>query len=197
MFYLYLHLFWSFFKIGLFGFGGGYAMLSLIQTEMVTNHHWLSAEQFTDIVAISQTTPGPIGLNCATYVGYTAVIGQGGAEWVAILGACVSTLALLLPAFILMYAVSRVITQFKDSPYVQAIFIGLRPTIVGLLAAAVLLLMTPQNFGILTVHPLQFGISCALFGITFIGTYFFKWNPILMIVLCGVTGWLLYFVFHL
>ncbi len=197
MFYLYLHLFWSFFKIGLFGFGGGYAMLSLIQTEMVTNHHWLSAEQFTDIVAISQTTPGPIGLNCATYVGYTAVIGQGGAEWVAILGACVSTLALLLPAFILMYAVSRVITQFKDSPYVQAIFIGLRPTIVGLLAAAVLLLMTPQNFGVLAVHPVQFGISCALFGITFIGTYFFKWNPILMIVLCGITGWLLYFVFHL
>lgn len=197
MLFLYLHLFWSFFKIGLFGFGGGYAMLSLIQTEMVTKYHWLSPEQFTDIVAISQTTPGPIGLNCATYVGYTAVIGQGAAEWVAILGACVSTLALLLPAFLLMYTVSRVLTKFKDSPYVQAVFMGLRPGIVGLLAAAVLLLMTPQNFGIWNINPTQFYISCSLFGITFIGTYFFKWNPILLIIISGIVGYIAYFVLQL
>lgn len=194
MLYLYLHLFWSFFKIGLFGFGGGYAMLSLIQTEMVTKHHWLSPEQFTDIVAISQTTPGPIGLNCATYVGYTAVIGQGAAEWVAVLGACISTLALLLPAFLLMYIVSRVLAQFKNSPYAQAIFTGLRPSIVGLLGAAVLLLMTPQNFSTWDVNPVQFVVSCAIFVFTFIGTYFFKWNPILLIVLSGIAGYILYSV---
>lgn len=192
MLFLYLHLFWSFFKIGLFGFGGGYAMLSLIQTEMVTKYHWLSPEQFTDIVAISQTTPGPIGLNCATYVGYTAVIGQGAAEWVAIVGACISTLALLLPAFLLMYTVSRILTKFKDSHYVQAIFMGLRPTIVGLLAAAVLLLMTPQNFGVWDINPAQFYISCGLFCFTFIGTYFLKWNPIMLILLSGIAGYILY-----
>ena len=74
---IFLYLFYTFFKIGLFGFGGGYAMLSLIQGEVVTRYHWINAGEFTDIVAISQMTPGPIGINSATYVGYTAVLNAG------------------------------------------------------------------------------------------------------------------------
>ena len=74
MLILYLQLFWTFFQIGLFGFGGGYAMISMIQGEVVTRHHWLDAGQFTDIVAISQSTPGPIGINSATYVGYSSLV---------------------------------------------------------------------------------------------------------------------------
>ena len=76
---LFLQLFYAFFKIGLFGFGGGYAMISMIQGEVVTRHEWLTSTEFTDIIAISQMTPGPIGINSATYVGYSAVVNAGGA----------------------------------------------------------------------------------------------------------------------
>ena len=104
---LYLELFITFFQIGLFGFGGGYAMLSMIQGEVVTSHGWLSSAEFTDIVAISQMTPGPIGINSATYVGYTSVINAGyGHAW-GILGSAVATFALVLPSFILMIAISK------------------------------------------------------------------------------------------
>lgn len=77
MWLLYLKLFYSFFKIGLFGFGGGYAMISMIQGEVVNRYHWLTTGQFTDIVAVSQMTPGPIGINSATYVGYTSIVNAG------------------------------------------------------------------------------------------------------------------------
>ena len=102
---IFLELFLTFFKIGLFGFGGGYAMLSLIQGEVVSEHAWLTGAEFTDIVAVSQVTPGPIGINSATYVGYAAVTHAGySAAW-GMLGSFLATLAVVLPSFLLMLLV--------------------------------------------------------------------------------------------
>ena len=95
-------LFWSFFQIGLFGFGGGYAMVSMIQGEVVTHYHWMTMGQFTDILAISQMTPGPIGINTATYVGYTSIVNAGHAWYWGVLGSFIATLSIVLPSFILM-----------------------------------------------------------------------------------------------
>ena len=93
---LFLQLFYTFFKIGLFGFGGGYAMLSMIQGEVVTRYGWLTSQEFTDIVAISQMTPGPIGINSATYVGYTTIAAHYGTS-MGVLGSCIATFAVVLP----------------------------------------------------------------------------------------------------
>ena len=136
---IYLHLFYTFFKIGLFGFGGGYAMLSMIQGEVVTRYGWLTSQEFTDIVAISQMTPGPIGINSATYVGFTAT----GNVW----GAIIATFAVVLPSFILMLTISRFFLKYQKHPAVEAVFSGLRPAVVGLLASAALVLMNVENFG--------------------------------------------------
>ena len=115
---IYIQLFITFFLIGLFGFGGGYAMLSMIQGEVVTNHHWMTMGEFTDIVAVSQMTPGPIGINSATYVGYTAVVNDGGSHWMGILGSATATFAVTLPSFILMLLISKCLMQYKHHPLV-------------------------------------------------------------------------------
>jgi chromate transporter len=103
---LFLQLFYTYLKIGLFGFGGGYAMLSLIQDEVVDKHGWISTQEFTDIVAISQMTPGPIGINSATYIGYTAVQNAGYSTEISILGSVIATFAVCLPSFILVLIIS-------------------------------------------------------------------------------------------
>lgn len=181
-------LFITFFQIGLFGFGGGYGMLSLIQGEVVHHYHWLTTAQFTDIVAISQMTPGPIGINSATYCGYTAVHNAGYGNAMSILGSATATFALVLPSFILMILISRLLLKYFNTPLVQNIFLGLRPAVVGLLGAATLLLMSPENFSLPSVNPWQFWISCALFVATFVGTYFIKINPIRMIFYSAIAG---------
>ena len=192
MIMLFLELFLTFFQIGLFGFGGGYAMLSMIQGEVVTRYGWITASEFTDIVAISQMTPGPIGINSATYVGYTAVTNAGYSELWAILGSITATFAVILPSFILMIAISKFFLKYQKHPMVEAVFRGLRPAVVGLLAAAALVLMTPENFGDYRTDMYQFVVSVAIFLVAFIGTRKFKVSPILMIVLCGAAGFLLY-----
>lgn len=181
-------LFITFFQIGLFGFGGGYGMLSLIQGEVVHHYHWLTTAQFTDIVAISQMTPGPIGINSATYCGYTAVHNAGYGTTMSILGSATATFALVLPSFILMILISRMFLKYMNTPTVQSIFSGLRPAVVGLLGAATLLLMTPENFSLPSVNPWQFWISCALLVATFVGTYYIKINPIRMILYSALAG---------
>ncbi len=181
---IYLQLFYTFFKIGLFGFGGGYAMLSMIQGEVVTRYEWLTPQEFTDIVAISQMTPGPIGINSATYVGFTA---SG-----SILGSIVATFAVILPSFILMLTISRFFLKYQKHPIVEALFSGLRPAVVGLLASAALVLMNTDNFSSPNTDLYSFTISCLIFAITFIGTHRYKLNPIGMIIACGVAGALLY-----
>lgn len=189
---LFLQLFYTFFKIGLFGFGGGYAMLSMIQGEVVTRHGWISAQEFTDIVAISQMTPGPIGINSATFVGYSTLIDAGYTPAMAVLGSATATFAVILPSFILMLIISRYFLKFQKHLVVMAVFSGLRPAVVGLLAAAALLLMNSENFGSPTDDMRSFIISCLIFLVVFIATRHFKISPILMIVISGIAGLLLY-----
>lgn len=181
---LHLQLFYTFFKIGLFGFGGGYAMLSMIQGEVVTRYGWLTSQEFTDIVAISQMTPGPIGINSATYVGFTAT----GSVW----GSIIATLAVVLPSFILMLAISKFFLKYQKHPVVEAVFSGLRPAVVGLLASAALVLMNAENFSSPKEDMYSFIISCLIFLVAFVGTRKYKINPILMIVACGIAGLILY-----
>ncbi len=190
---IFLQLFITFFEIGLFGFGGGYGMLSLIQGEVVTKHAWLTAAEFTDIVAVSQVTPGPIGINSATYVGYAAVTHAGySASW-GMLGSCLATVAVVLPSFLLMLLVVKAFRKYRQNAVVESMFSVLRPTVVGLIAAAAILLMTRENFSAPSESPWQFYISLFLFFSTFIGTQYFKVNPIRMILLCGLAGLLLYY----
>ena len=188
---IFFELFYTFFLIGLFGFGGGYGMLSLIQTETVIHHQWLSSAEFTNIVAISQMTPGPIGINAATYCGYTAAHNAGFGTWMAVLGSATATFALVLPSLILMVLISKMLMKYMKTSAVQDVFAGLRPAVVGMLGAAALLLMTAENFSSPLTHPWQFWVSVFLFVATFIGTKFFKINPIRMIGYAAVTGLLL------
>lgn len=188
---IFLQLFYTFFIIGLFGFGGGYGMLSLIQTETVIRHHWLSSAEFTNIVAISQMTPGPIGINSATYCGYTAVHNAGFTDGMAVLGSVTATVALVLPSLILMLLISKMFLKYMKTPLVQSVFMGLRPVVVGLLAAATLLLCNAENFSSPNINLWQFCISLALFIATFVGTMWLKINPIRMICYAAVAGLLL------
>lgn len=186
---IFLQLFYTFFKIGLFGFGGGYAMLSLIQGEVVTRYGWLTTQEFTDVVALSQMTPGPIGINSATYVGYTSLINAGYSSAVAVLGSVTATFAVVLPSFILMITISRFFLKYQKHPSIEAVFKGLRPAVVGLLAAAALVLMNGENFGI---APKQVVVSLILFTGTFTLSMKRKANPILLIVVSGIIGYLVY-----
>ena len=188
---IYLYLFITFFEIGLFGFGGGYGMLSLIQHETVEHWQWLTSAQFTDIVAISQMTPGPIGINSATYCGYTACINAGYSVPMAILGSATSTFALVLPSFILMILISKMFLKYMKTRTVTSVFIGLRPAVVGLLTAATLLLCTKDNFSTPSENAWQFWISVLLFLVTFVGTLVFKISPIKMIIMSAFAGLLL------
>lgn len=188
---MFLSLFYTFFKIGLFGFGGGYGMLSLIQHETVETNHWLSTSEFTDIVAISQMTPGPIGINSATYCGYTAIHNAGYGHLMSILGSATATFALVLPSLVLMILISRMFMKYMKTSVVQSIFAGLRPAVVGLLAAATLLLCTAENFSTPAVNPWQFFVSVALFVATAFGTGYLRINPIRMICYAAFAGLLL------
>ena len=189
---IFIELMCSFLMIGLFSFGGGYGMLSVIQGEVVARHAWLTASEFTDIVAVSQMTPGPIGINSATYVGYTAVLNATGSEALAVLGSLVASLAVMLPSIVLMLIVSRYFMKYYKHPNVEAVFRVLRPAVVGLIASAALLLMTEENFGSLQDTPLQFGVSVVLFVAAFVAMKFFKVSPILILLLAGAFGGVFY-----
>ena len=159
-------------------------MLSMIQGEVVTRYGWLTPQEFTDIVAISQMTPGPIGINLATYVGFTTT----GSVW----GSFIATFAVVLPSFILMLTISRFFLKYQKHPTVEAVFSGLRPAVVGLLASAALVLMNVENFGSPTEDTRSFIISCLIFLIAFVGIKKYKLNPIGIIVACGIAGLILY-----
>ena len=185
---IFVNLFVTFFFIGLFGFGGGYGMLSLIQGEVVHHWHWMTTSEFPDIEAISQMTPGPIGINSATYCGFTAVHNAGYGYSMSVVGSALATFALMLPSIILMILISRLFIKYMNTQAVQSVFAGLRPAVVGLLGAATLLLMTRENFSSPDENPWQFWISVALFAATFIGTKILKINPIRMILYSAVAG---------
>ena len=174
-FEVYIQLFISFFKIGLFGFGGGYAILSLIQHE-IEIHGWMTPSEFTDVIAISQMTPGPIGINSATYVGYTA---SG-----TILGSIVATFAIVLPSFIIMITLVRFFFYLRGNKYMEYAFLGLRPVVIGLIGAAAVVLMTDENF-------IDY-ISFIIFGAVFILSLRVKIHPIYLIVMAGIAGFIIY-----
>ncbi len=190
---IFFWLFITFFEIGLFGFGGGYGMLSLIQHETVEHWHWLTNSDFTDIVAISQMTPGPIGINSATFCGYTAVKNAGFSIPMAVLGSATATFALVLPSLILMVVISKMFMKYMQTRFAHSVFMGLRPAVVGLLAAATLLLMSADNFSTPSVNPWQFFISCFLFCTAFYGVLIVKVNPIRMILYSAVAGLVLFY----
>lgn len=190
-----LALFTSFFKIGLFGFGGGLAILSLIQMEVETNG-WMGQQEFVDIVAVSQVTPGPIGINCATYVGYTV-----GGIW----GSVLATLAIVLPSLIIMLSICKAYfwlsKRFKGNPYFEQTLRMLRFAVIGLIASAALLLIKPTNFidstswiifsvvAFLTILPNFVSAHHSPFTIRLSSVIS---HPILLIVLSGLAGYLIY-----
>ena len=192
---IYLQLFISFFKIGLFGFGGGLAILSLIQHEVLA-YGWMSEQEFVDIVAISQVTPGPIGVNCATYVGYTAT----GSVW----GSVLATGAMVLPGLVIMLTLCKLYlvlsTRFADNPYIQNTLRYLRFAVLGLIAAAALLLITPATF----IDRWSVVLFAAVFVLTVLPQLIRSRQPvvkqvvttlshlILLIVLAGVAGYFIY-----
>ena len=192
---IYLQLFLSFLKIGLFGFGGGLAILSLIQHE-VESHGWMTQEQFVDIVAVSQVTPGPIGINCATYVGYTAT----SSVW----GSLLATTAIIIPSLVIMLLICKayfyISARFQHNIYFIRTMHTLRLSVLGLISAAALALMTPVSF-IDWRSWLIFAVACTL---TILPMFIKKStnslksalnilsHPILLIILAGVAGYLIY-----
>ena len=176
-----LQLFISYLKIGFFGFGGGYAMLSLIQNEIVVQHGWLTLAEFTDIVAVSQITPGPIAINSATYVGY-AVAGV----W----GSIVATVAVSLPSLTIMVLLTRFFLQLRNNRYVTGVVSAMKPVVLGMILAAALLLMFPASEGEASFID---GWSWALFGGCLVGSMR-KVNPIVMILLSAVAGIVIYHI---
>ena len=195
---LFLQLFWVFFLIGLFTFGGGYAMLSLIQTQVVVSHSWLSESAFTDIVAISQMTPGPVGINCATYVGYEVMQEAGASHLVGILGSMTATLAVVLPSFIIVLTIVRFYTKFKENRIFEGVMSWLRPAVVGLIGAAALILMFKVNWNgsmpDISVVKENFSdwTSWVLFAAAVVASLFFKIGPIPIILAGGLLGLLIY-----
>lgn len=178
---IYLQLLYSYLKIGFFGFGGGYAMLSLIQNEVVVQNQWMTNAEFTDIVAISQMTPGPIAINSATYIGYSVA-----GFW----GSVVATTAVCLPALTLMILITRFFLQLRDNRYVKGAIAGMKPVVVGMIGAAALLLMFPKSADGASFID---GWSWALFAAAMVASLK-KVNPILLIVLGAVAGVAIYYL---
>lgn len=198
---IYWQLIWAYIKIGIFGFGGGYAMLSLVE-KAVVGPGWISETMFTDIVAISQMTPGPIGINSATYIGFVAPSSVNpeltGIGW-ALLGSCLATLAVVVPSFILVLYSSHFIRRHSESGVIKAIFSGLRPVVVGMIASAAIMLMNAANFNPNGISW-QLWTNVAICVVAFCLVFFpiklkqktIKLHPILVIVMAGIAGFLLY-----
>lgn len=187
---IYLKLIWSYLKIGFFGFGGGYAMLALIENEIVTPG-WITEKMFTDIVAISQMTPGPIGINSATYIGYVAPLEAmpGASPLWGILGSLICTLVVVLPSFLLVIYAGHFVRHHRDSEVIEGIFSGLRPVVIGLIASAALILMNSENFGSL---PRDITISVIIALVALAVNLFTKLHPILIICAAGLAGFILF-----
>ena len=191
-------LFFTFFFIGLFNFGGGGAMLSLIQGQVVTAHGWITQEMFTDIVAISQSTPGPIGINCATYVGYEVLYGAGYGQLAGVFGSVLATLAVVLPSFLIFFLIIKVFNKFHESRTFADTMRALRPAVAGLIGAAALVLifrtqwdgLQPQLSLIRESFPDW--TSWVIFGAALALGLSKKAGPIAVILGAGVVGLLIY-----
>lgn len=192
MLLLFWELFYTFFLIGMLNFGGGGAMVSLIQSQVVTLHSWLGEGAFTDIVAISQSTPGPVAINCATYVGYEVVHTAGYGAALSVLGSFLATLAVVLPSFLIFLVVIRIFNKYHSSRAYEYAMKGLRPAVAGLIAAAAV---------VLTLHTSPIGIieenfpdwtAWALFAVALLLCQTKKAGPITIILASGAIGLFLY-----
>lgn len=177
---IYAKLFLTFLKIGAFTFGGGYAMLPLIQ-EAVLSEKWATAKELINFVAVSESTPGPFAINMATYVGIT----QGD-----LLGAFLSTLGVVVPSFVIILTVAKFYEKFKNSRIVSGCMTGLKSTVIGLIAAALLSMaitvFIPED-GIDAIKWIPFGAAAIIYGaMTFLS--FKKVHPILIIVISASVG---------
>lgn len=188
---IFLKLFWMFLKIGIFTFGGGYSMIALIQNEVVEKQGWMTAQEFTDILAISQMTPGPVGINTATYAGYTAVVNMGLPVWQGVLGSLLASLAVILLPIAAMLLVHSYLSRHRDNPLIAQVLRTLRLTVVGLIAAAALLLLTAESFGTPGLN-LQFVVSLTVFAVVFYLSVRHRTSPILLIVASGLVGLIVY-----
>ena len=165
-----IKIFLEFFKIGLFTFGGGYAMIPLIEKEIVNKYHWLTMAQFTDLVAISEMTPGPFAVNSATFVGYKVA-----KFW----GAVSSTLGVVLPSFLIIWAVASVFFSFQNNQIVQAAFKGLRPAVLGLIVVAAL------SIGKIAITDYK---SVLILIFVVLGVWILKLHPILALLVSAIIG---------
>ena len=195
---LILQLAWTFFVIGAFTIGGGYAMLSLIQNQVVVEHPWISESALTDIVAMSQMTPGPIGITSATYVGYEVLFNATGSHLMGVCGSLAATLALILPSFIIMLLIVKFYLKFKSSRLYAGTMEWLKPSVVGLIGAAaiILILKTTWTGGVPNVQVVSDNFpdwkSWVLLGGAFVAGYWGKINPIYLILAGAALGLLLY-----
>lgn len=194
---IFLQLFKTFFVIGLFTIGGGYAMLSLIEAQTVSVHGWLTEGEFIDIVGISQMTPGPIGINSATFVGYSVLQGQGANEFLCILGSLCSTIAVVLPSFIIMMIFVKMYTRLSSNGVFKGVMSGMKPAVVGLIGAAALIMMVRASFD----GGFEIGLmhenfpdwkSWIIFAAAFAVSMWTKLSPILVIVAAGAIGFIIY-----
>ena len=181
---MYIELFLTFFLIGMFTIGGGYAMLSLIQNQVVTVHGWIDDTTFTDIVAISQMTPGPIGINSATYIGYEVLAKAGASELLSVLGSFTATFAVVLPSFIIVLLLAKVYSLWKDHPIFRGVMAGLRPAVLGLIGTAAIGLATPENF----IDWKSFVICI----VAFVALYLKKLGPFAVLGIGALVGLVLY-----
>ena len=191
---IFLELFWTFLKIGAFTFGGGYAMLPLIQ-EQVIAHNWLSEEAIVNFIAVSESTPGPFAINIATYVGsQVGGAAYDGNIWFTVLGSTCATLGVVLPSFIVILLVAKFYQQFKNSHTVKGLMTGLKPAAIGLIASAVvsmaLTVFVPNGFSLSIFKGTEFYISLVIFALC-LGLVFFKRKkipPVMIICLAAVLG---------
>lgn len=175
---IYLQLFLSFLQIGLFSIGGGYAAIPLIQAQVVQHHGWLSMSEFTDLVTIAEMTPGPIAVNSATFVGIRIA---------GLPGALMATLGCIFPSLIIVSLLAYVYYRYKTLSVLQSVLASLRPAVVALIASAGISILLQVMFGgnsMLLENTNWVGIT--LFALAFFALRKLKWNPILVMVLCGV-----------
>jgi len=195
---LFGQLAWTFFVIGAFTIGGGYAMLSLIQNQVVVEHPWISESTFTDIVAVSQMTPGPIGINSATYVGYDVLLNATGSQLLGVCGSLTATLSLMLPSFVIVLLIVRFYERFRTSRLYAGTMGWLKPCVAGLIGAAAVILMVKTTWtgGVPQVQVVSENFpgwkSWCLLGGAFVAGYWGKVNPIYVILAGAVLGLLLY-----
>lgn len=187
---IFLELFLTFFKIGAFTFGGGYAMLPLIQEEAL-NNGWLTMGEIIDFIAVSESTPGPFAINMATFVGTQMgkqVLGVGG----GILGAICATLGVVMPSFIVILFVAKFYEKFKQNKIVAGCLGGLKPAAIGLISAAVISIgktvFFPDSVALSVITSYSFIFSALLFAVMLFLALKKKMNPILIIVISAVAG---------